>query len=100
MTRTRTHINGIDIHYEIAGRRPAARARPRQLGATQFEWEAVTGIACRDVHSVIAYDRRGHSRSERRAAPTRAGTDEDDLAEIIESFAGARRTSSGTRSAA
>lgn len=85
MARTRTHINGIDVYCEIAGDGdPLVLVHGSWVNATS--WQPIFGQLA-EAFTVIAYDRRGHSRSERPAARETIGADQDDLAEIIETFA-------------
>ena len=86
MARTRTHINGIDVYCEIAGDGdPLVLVHGSWVDANS--WQLVAGSFA-ETFTTIAYDRRGHSRTERPAARETIGADQDDLAEIIETLAG------------
>jgi pimeloyl-ACP methyl ester carboxylesterase len=82
----RTEINGIQIHYEIAGDGdPLVLVHGSWTDHTV--WQTVAGkLSAR--YRVISYDRRGHSRTERPDSPRNRQMDEDDLAAIIETLAG------------
>lgn len=82
---TRAHINGTNIHYEMQGDGPPLVLVHGSWGDA-VEWEAVTGPLAENFR-VIAYDRRGHSRSDQGHGADTRRTDEDDLVAIIESLA-------------
>ena len=86
MARTRTHINGIDVHCEIAGDGdPLVLVHGSWVDAMSWQFVAAS---LAETFTVIAYDRRGHSRTERPDARETIGADQEDLAGIIETFAG------------
>jgi pimeloyl-ACP methyl ester carboxylesterase len=85
MTRARTHVNGIGIHCETGGDGdPLVLVHGSWVDATS--WQPVIGQLT-ETFTVIAYDRRGHSRSERPEVREAIRADQDDLTEIIERFA-------------
>src|SRR5215207_842915 len=78
-------INGIDLHVEP----PAGEGELLVLvhgGWTDHNtWAALVGPLARSFR-VVAYDRRGHSLSERGPGPSPRRQDEDDLAALVESM--------------
>ena len=83
----RTEINGIQIHYEVQGEGdPLVLIHGSWTDHTV--WQTVAGKLA-ERYRVVSYDRRGHSRSERPDAARNRRMDEDDLAEVIETLAGA-----------
>ena len=81
---TRTRVNGVELFHELTG-----EGEPLVLvhgGWTDLDsWQFVVPSLAGSF-SVLAYDRRGHSRSERPAAQGSRRTDEDDLAALIEAL--------------
>jgi pimeloyl-ACP methyl ester carboxylesterase len=78
------HANGVRLFYEETGAgEPLVLVHGSWSDHHNFD-AAVPGLA--EAFRVVAYDRRGHSRSERPAVPaTRAGQ-EDELAALIEAL--------------
>jgi pimeloyl-ACP methyl ester carboxylesterase len=78
-------INGIDLHVEP----PAGAGELLVLvhgGWTDHNtWAALVGPLARSFR-VVAYDRRGHSLSDRGPGPSPRRQDEDDLAALVESL--------------
>jgi pimeloyl-ACP methyl ester carboxylesterase len=75
-------VNGVTLYYEVHGTgEPLALVHGSWADATI--WEAVApGLS--ESFAVLAYDRRGHSRSERPETPGSAAQDADDLAALLE----------------
>ncbi|MGW4379704.1 alpha/beta fold hydrolase [Kitasatospora sp. NPDC004531] len=77
-------VNGVGLHYELAG-----DGDPLVLvhgsWTDHVTWGAVAP-ALAERYRVLAYDRRGHSRSERPAGQGSRAEDEQDLAALIETF--------------
>lgn len=75
-------INGVEIYYELSG-----SGEPLVLvhgsWADHHSWDRVIP-ALSESFRVLAYDRRGHSASERPAAQGSVFEDADDLAALIE----------------
>jgi pimeloyl-ACP methyl ester carboxylesterase len=79
-----THVNGIDVYYELDGRgEPLALVHGSWGDATN--WARVApGLA--ETFRVLTYDRRGHSRSERPNTKGSVDEDGDDLAALLEAL--------------
>jgi pimeloyl-ACP methyl ester carboxylesterase len=84
VTDVTVRVNGVNLFYELAG-----SGEPLVLvhgGWTDHSsWQFVVPQLAESFR-VLAYDRRGHSRSERPATQGSRRTDEDDLAALIEAF--------------
>lgn len=77
-------VNGIGLHYELEGSGPPLALVHGSWGdATNWRF-VVPGLA--QNFRVLAYDRRGHSRSERPATPGSIDEDGDDLAALLEAL--------------
>jgi pimeloyl-ACP methyl ester carboxylesterase len=77
-----TEANGVRLYYEIrGGGEPLVLVHGSWADATRWRF-VVTGLA--ESFRVLAYDRRGHSRSERPDAPGSVDEDGDDLAALLE----------------
>lgn len=77
-------VNGIKLYYELEGSgEPLALVHGSWSDATSWR-RVVRGLAA--SFRVLAYDRRGHSRSERPAAPGNVDEDGDDLAALLEAL--------------
>jgi pimeloyl-ACP methyl ester carboxylesterase len=79
-----THVNGVDLFYEVTG-----AGEPLVLvhgsWADHHHWDPVVpGLS--GSFEVVAYDRRGHSRSTRPAGQGSVHEDADDLAALIEAL--------------
>jgi pimeloyl-ACP methyl ester carboxylesterase len=80
----RQHINGVELYYELTGAGdPLVLVHGAFTDHTSWRF-VVPGLA--ESYRVLSYDRRGHSRSERPAAPGGRRTDEDDLVALIETL--------------
>ena len=76
-------VNGIGLYYEFKGSgEPLALVHGSWGDATS--WGLVAGLA--ESFRVLAYDRRGHSRSERADTPGSVDEDGDDLAALLEAL--------------
>jgi pimeloyl-ACP methyl ester carboxylesterase len=79
-----TEVNGVGLYYELEGSgEPLALVHGSWGDATSWRL-VVPGLAER--FRVLAYDRRGHSRSERRDTPGSIDEDGDDLAALLEAL--------------
>jgi pimeloyl-ACP methyl ester carboxylesterase len=79
-----TKVNGIALYYELEGSgEPLALVHGSWGDATNWRF-VVPGLA--DSFRVLAYDRRGHSRSERPDTPGSVDEDGDDLAALLEAL--------------
>lgn len=76
------HVNGLDLYYRSTG---AGEKMVLTHGswASADTWQALT-TALSDSYEVVAWDRRGHSRSQDGAGPGSYREDASDLAAIIE----------------
>jgi pimeloyl-ACP methyl ester carboxylesterase len=80
----RTKVDGIALHYELEGSGERLALVHGSWGdATNWRF-VVPGLAER--FRVLAYDRRGHSRSERPDSPGSVDEDGDDLAALLEAL--------------
>jgi pimeloyl-ACP methyl ester carboxylesterase len=76
--------NGVGLYYEIHGDgEPLVLVHGSWVDATRWGF-VVPGLA--ESFGVVAYDRRGHSRSERPDAPGSVDEDGDDLAALLETL--------------
>jgi pimeloyl-ACP methyl ester carboxylesterase len=77
-------VNGIGLYYELEGSgEPLALVHGSWGDATSWRF-VVPGLA--EHFRVLAYDRRGHSRSDRPATPGSIDEDGDDLAALLEAL--------------
>lgn len=77
-------VNGVKLYYELDGRgEPLALVHGSWADATSWRF-VVPGLAER--FRVLAYDRRGHSRSERPDTQGSVDEDGDDLAALLEAL--------------
>lgn len=80
----RRRINGVELYYRLSG-----SGEPLVLvhgsWTDHASWRFVYDRLAQ-THRVLAYDRRGHSRSERPGGPGSRRADEDDLAGLIEAL--------------
>jgi pimeloyl-ACP methyl ester carboxylesterase len=75
-------INGVELYYELSGSGEPLVLVHGSWG-DHHNWDAVVpGLA--ESFRVVAYDRRGHSSSERPAGQGSVFEDADDLAELID----------------
>jgi pimeloyl-ACP methyl ester carboxylesterase len=80
----RRHVNGVELYYELAGDGdPLVLVHGSWTDHTSW-CHVVEGLA--RSHRVVSYDRRGHSRSERRDEQWTRRDDEDDLAALVEAL--------------
>jgi pimeloyl-ACP methyl ester carboxylesterase len=81
-----THANGVDLYYEVTG-----SGEPLVLvhgsWADHHHWDPVIPQLS-ESFQVVAYDRRGHSRSARPPGQGSVHEDADDLAALIEATTG------------
>jgi pimeloyl-ACP methyl ester carboxylesterase len=83
-TTTGLSVNGVSLYYEEHGSgAPLALVHGSWTDATSWRF-VVPGLA--EAFRVLVYDRRGHSRSERRDAPGGVDEDGDDLAALLEAL--------------
>ena len=76
-------VNGCRLFYQLSGDKGDALVLVHGSWVSLDHWSLVVpGLAER--HRVLAYDRRGHSRSERPPAPDSVHDDVADLAALIE----------------
>lgn len=79
-----TKVNGVALYYELEGSgEPLALVHGSWGDATNWRF-VVPGLA--ESFRVLAYDRRGHSRSERPDKPGSVDEDGDDLAALLEAL--------------
>jgi len=77
-------VNGVRLYYELHGEgEPLALVHGSWADATNWRF-VVPGLA--ESFRVLAYDRRGHSRSERPHTPGSVDEDGDDLAALLETL--------------
>jgi pimeloyl-ACP methyl ester carboxylesterase len=77
-------VNGINLYYELVGSgEPLVLVHGSWGDATNWRF-VVAGLA--ESFRVLAYDRRGHSRSERPHTPGGVDEDGDDLAALLEAL--------------
>jgi pimeloyl-ACP methyl ester carboxylesterase len=77
-------VHGIGLYYELEGSgEPLALVHGSWGDATSWRF-VVPGLA--ESFRVLAYDRRGHSRSERPDTPGSVDEDGDDLAPLLEAL--------------
>ena len=77
-------VNGVGLYYELEGSgEPLALVHGSWGDATSWGF-VVPGLA--ESFRVLAYDRRGHSRSERPDTPGSVDEDGDDLAALLEAL--------------
>jgi pimeloyl-ACP methyl ester carboxylesterase len=80
----KANVNGIGLYYELEGSgEPLALVHGSWGDATNWRF-VVPGLA--ESFRVLAYDRRGHSRSERPDTPGTVDEDGDDLAALLEAL--------------
>jgi len=75
-------VNGVSLYYELSGDGEPLVLVHGSWG-DHHNWDPVIG-ALAESFQVLAYDRRGHSRSERPAGQGSVLEDADDLAALIE----------------
>lgn len=80
------NLNGVDLYYEVHGDGPPLVLLHGSWSNAK-RWEAIVAPLAQEFQ-VIRYDRRGHTRSERPEGGRTRSQDEDDLAAVIERFAG------------
>jgi pimeloyl-ACP methyl ester carboxylesterase len=79
-----TKVNGVALYHELEGSgEPLALVHGSWGDATNWRF-VVPGLA--ESFRVLAYDRRGHSRSERPDKPGSVDEDGDDLAALLEAL--------------
>jgi pimeloyl-ACP methyl ester carboxylesterase len=80
----KAEVNGVDLYYELEGSgEPLALVHGSWGDATNWRF-VVRGLA--ESFRVLAYDRRGHSLSERPDTPGSVDEDGDDLAALLEAL--------------
>jgi pimeloyl-ACP methyl ester carboxylesterase len=79
------HVNGVDLYYELHGAGEPLVLVHGSWGDTTGWDLALPGLA--DTFQVLAYDRRGHTRSERLETQGSVDEDGDDLAGLLETLA-------------
>jgi pimeloyl-ACP methyl ester carboxylesterase len=79
---TTAKVNGVSLRYELAGA-GVSLVLVHGSWVSGHDWDAVLPALARR-HRVLAYDRRGHSASERPDAQGSAEEDAADLAALIE----------------
>jgi pimeloyl-ACP methyl ester carboxylesterase len=80
-----TSVNGVQIFYELDGHGDVPLVLVHGSWGSHHGWDLVTP-ALRTSFRVLAYDRRGHSQSERPHAQGSVREDVADLAGLIESL--------------
>jgi pimeloyl-ACP methyl ester carboxylesterase len=79
-----TSVNGVSLYYEVHGEgQPLAMVHGSWSDAGMWGF-VLPGLA--ESFTVLVYDRRGHSRSERPDTPGSVDEDGDDLAALLEAF--------------
>jgi len=78
-------VNGVRLAYEIHGRAGAPLVLVHGSWTSRRSWAAVIPRLA-ETFTVIAYDRRGHSESERTPGQGRVTEDATDLGALIESL--------------
>jgi pimeloyl-ACP methyl ester carboxylesterase len=78
------HANGVDLFFEVSGIGEPLVLVHGSWG-DHHDWDPVVAQLS-ESFAVVAYDRRGHSQSERPAGPGSIHEDADDLAELIEAL--------------
>lgn len=81
----RQRINDIELHYELTGEGDDTVVLVHGGWTDHLSWQFVVP-ALAERHRVVAYDRRGHSRSDRSTTPASRRLDEADLAALIETL--------------
>lgn len=76
------HINGLDIYYRATGTGQRV-ALTHGSWTSADTWYALSPLVS-DRYAVVAWDRRGHSRSQDGEGPGSAKEDASDLAALIE----------------
>ncbi|MFL5297577.1 MAG: alpha/beta fold hydrolase [Phenylobacterium sp.] len=79
------NVNGVQLHYELKGRDGPPVVLVHGSWVDHANWSAVDDALARSFR-VLAYDRRGHSRSERPAGQGSVDEDVADLAALIEAL--------------
>ncbi len=78
------HLKDIDLYYEITGQgKPVLLIHG--LGSSTKEWESQIDFFAQD-YQVIAFDVRGHGKSEKPAGPYSVARFADDTAELLRSL--------------
>jgi pimeloyl-ACP methyl ester carboxylesterase len=75
-------INGVELYWELSGDRGAPVVLVHGSWGDHHNWDAVVPALARTLR-VAAYDRRGHSRSERPPGQGSIDQDVDDLAALV-----------------
>ena len=78
------HANGVRLYYELTGEGEPLVLVHGSWGSARVWARVVPALAT--SYRVLAYDRRGHSRSARSASPGSAAEDARDLAALIDSL--------------
>jgi pimeloyl-ACP methyl ester carboxylesterase len=78
-----TTINGVKLFWELSGEAGDLIVLVHGSWIDHRNWDAVAPLLARSFR-VLAYDRRGHSQSERPASPYSIRADVADLAALIE----------------
>ena len=74
-------VNGVELYYELAGEGDPLVLVHGSWG-DHGNWQPVVGTL-RESFTVLTYDRRGHSKSERPAGQSSVVEDADDLAALV-----------------
>jgi pimeloyl-ACP methyl ester carboxylesterase len=77
-----THVNGVELHYELHGSGEPLVLVHGSWG-DHHNWDPIVP-ALAQWFQVLVYDRRGHSASERPSTPGSIVEDADDLAALID----------------
>jgi pimeloyl-ACP methyl ester carboxylesterase len=80
-----TTINGVQLYWELTGDSGNPLVMVHGSWVDHHNWDAVVPALVRSFR-VLTYDRRGHSQSERPAAPGSIREDVADLAALIEAL--------------